>query len=138
LFAPFKHCLWGCPKPIPPGYKVNFSLLRNSDDFYNIQSESDNETYTVKLDKLELFVKIAYLQKTIYDELEARLVKEAIKYFLRKVEVRTIPILNINQWQLDNIFNNNSVPIKMFIALVPNSALLVLNIQFIHAECTLY
>jgi hypothetical protein len=123
FMAPFRHILWGCEKPIPPGCTIRFLLKRLPDDFYIMQTEEDNTEYVVNIDKLDLYVKVAGLQKSLWDELENRLAKSAIKYFLRKIDVKVYHLpRNWTKWTTDRLFPDNTIPSKVFFALIPTAA----------------
>jgi hypothetical protein len=123
FMAPFRHILWGCEKPIPPGVTVKFVLTRTTDPFYIMQQTADTNDYKVNILKIDIYVKVAGLQEPVWNEFQHRMSKEAIKYFVRKQDVKVIHLQKeFEKWTTESLFPDNQIPSKVFFALVETTA----------------
>ena len=123
----FKHDLSGCLKPLPPGTKVSFNLIRSTDEFFIMRKTDgtprDEEKYRAIVSQCCLFVKVCTMSDVIYRELSTRFAKEDIKYSYRKIIVKPITVPAQNQeFMTGNLFPDSENPMKLHFVLVKTSA----------------
>ncbi len=79
-------------KGLPPNTKVKIELDRSDDKFVIMSEESDNEEYQMKILNICLYVPVAELSQTVFQEINTLITekKKAIAIHYRRVEIRPI------------------------------------------------
>lgn len=97
FLGPFKHELHGVTKPIVPGTKIYFSLIRSSNKFSLLRVgkptdsvTEDTEEYRAIIISCLLYVKVAQMTLPLWREIRERFQKEPIKYFYRRLQIKVI------------------------------------------------
>jgi hypothetical protein len=77
----------------------------------------------VNILKIDIYVKVAGLQEPVWNEFQHRMTKEAIKYFVRKQDVKVVHLpKEMEKWTTERLFPDNQIPSKVFFALVETNA----------------
>lgn len=97
FLGPFKHELHGVTKPIIPGTKILFQLIRSNNKFslLRVTKPADNvtddtEEYRAIIISCMLYVKVAHMTLPLWREIKQRFQKEPIKYFYRRLQIKVI------------------------------------------------
>jgi hypothetical protein len=118
------HELANCDKLIPPTTTVTINLSRTSDGLY-IQHyiTGDSEKYAVQILELDLYVPIVILAEPLSKELKFKWEKMPITYNFRTYKTVQFSISNGLSWMSPALFNAGEHPIRVFLAIVPNEAM---------------
>lgn len=117
------HELYNTEKLIPPWTKVSLSLTRTSDYLYLQSADStDTENYCVAIKDLYLLVPTVVLSDPMSTELKLKWDKMPIKYNFRTYKVIQQAIVKNQQWKSASLFNVGDNPIRVYICIVPNEA----------------
>ena len=118
------HELFNCDKLIPPYIKVTLTLTRTPDSLYvQIADKTDTEQYAVTVSDLYLLVPTVVLSDPMALELKFKWDKMPIKYNFRTYKTILHAIVKNQQWRTPSLFNTGDNPIRVYLAVVPNSAI---------------
>lgn len=84
LFGRLLHELTSCETGLPPNTKVRFEFDRSDNDFIIMKEASDTEKYQIKILNIALYVPVAQLSASVFNELSTIL--------SRKTEPKAISI----------------------------------------------
>lgn len=71
------HELVSCETGLPPNTKVKFELDRSEDDFVIMKPENDAEKYKVKILNIALFIPVAQLSASVFNEISTILARKS-------------------------------------------------------------
>ena len=96
LFGRLMHELVSCETGLPPNTKVKIELDRSENDFLIMKESTDTNNYQVKILNIALFVPVAQLSATVFNEISTILARKsepkAISIHYRRIEVRPISL----------------------------------------------
>lgn len=128
FFGVFRHELYGINKGLLPHTKVSFKLTRSSNAFFVkrlIKSDTPDTTkYKAILTSICLYIKVGQMNIALYDTIKSRFETTPVKYYYRKLQVKTE---QINAYsvihQTNSLWPDSTQPIKVFFAIVDTKAL---------------
>jgi hypothetical protein len=93
FMAKLQHELCNIAPGLPPGVKVHFELTLSSQNFLLLHAKDDTK-YKVKLLNIMLYIPVAQISATVYDELFFAWSnnKEPISFDYRRVDIKNVPI----------------------------------------------
>lgn len=110
-------------KIIPPGVKIEMTIIRSSNDFYLLKSESDTDDYKVVIQNIFLYVPIGIMSTRMSTEILSKWQNEKMRYYYDSFQVKSFTIPHKqNQWTTDNIFPESGAPFRVFVLLVETEA----------------
>lgn len=122
------HDLISTSVPLPPGTKIMIELDKSDDEFVLLKPASDPEKYQLKILNIALFVPIAQLSQSVFDEFTALLTKPrelqsgVVNIHYRRSEVRPLSIpSNCQEFHSDILFTGES-PVRIVVVLVDTKA----------------
>ena len=77
LFGRLMHELVSCETGLPPNTKVKFELDRSDDDFLIMKEETDTTKYKVKILNIALYVPVAQLSASVFNEISTILARKS-------------------------------------------------------------
>lgn len=90
---------------LPPGCKVKIELDRASDEFFILSQSTDTEKYKVKILNICLFVPVAQLSQTVYNQISTLHAKQDVAIHYRRLEVRPFSLnRNSEEFNSNNLF----------------------------------
>ena len=114
--------------PLPPGTKIVIELDRSEDEFVILTPKTDPEKYKLKLLNVCLYMPIAQLSQSVYQEFSALWTKPkdlqsgAVNIHYRRSEIRTISIAsNAQEFNSDVLFSDEA-PCRLVFVLVDTAA----------------
>jgi hypothetical protein len=128
LFGRLMHDLVTCETGLPPNTKVKIELDRSSDEFVIMCSKEDiNEKYKIKILNIALYVPVAQLSATVFNEINTILTRKTLPKVItihyRRIEVRpiTVPKSKVHFYS-DSIFTDADLPCRIVICFVDGQA----------------
>ena len=90
---------------LPPSCKVKIELDRTSDEFFLLSLKTDPEKYKVKLLNVCLYVPVAQLSQTVYNQISTLHAKQDVAIHYRRLEVRPFSLnRNSEEFNSNNLF----------------------------------
>lgn len=90
---------------LPPSCKVKIELDRTSDEFFLLTQETDTEKYKVKILNIALYVPVAQLSQTVYNQISTLHAKQDVAIHFRRLEVRPFSLnRNSEEYNSNNLF----------------------------------
>ena len=122
------HDLITTSVPLPPGTKLINELERNDDEFVILKPATDSEKYKFKILNICLYMPIAQLSQSVYQEFSSLLTTPkdlqsgAVNIHYRRTEIRTISIpSNAQEFHSDSLFVDEG-PVRLVLVLVQTQA----------------
>lgn len=110
---------------IPPGVKIEITIIRTSSDFYLMKEEDDAEDYRVNIINVWLYVPVGIMTEKMTEEIFMKWQHEPMRYYYDRYTVKTFSIPpKQSQWTTDNIFPESICPTRVFVLLVESDAFL--------------
>jgi hypothetical protein len=128
LFGRLMHDLVACETGLPPNTKVKIELDKASDEFVIMCPETDvNEKYKIKFLSIALFVPVAQLSASVFNEISAIMTRKnepkTIAIHYRRIEVRPVMICKDKvEFNSDSLFNDADLPCRIIICFVNTTA----------------
>ena len=124
FFGRLSHDLVSCTTGLPPNTKVKIELDRTKDAFFFMVPTDDAEQYKVKIKNIALFIPVAQLSSSVFNEMStilARKTPTCIHY--RKIEIRPVSIQkNKEEYYSDSLFPDASLPCRIVVCFIETSA----------------
>ena len=90
---------------LPPSCKVKIQLDRSADEFFLMTQVTDPEKYKVKILNICLFVPVAQLSQTVYNQISTLHAKQDVAIHYRRLEVRPFSLnRNSEEFNSNNLF----------------------------------
>lgn len=106
---------------LPPSCKVKIELDRASDEFVLLSQAHDNERYKVKILNIALYVPVAQLSQTVYNQISTLHAKQDVAIHYRRLEVRPFSLnRNSEEYNSNNLFVEE-IPCRIIICFVETS-----------------
>ena len=128
LIGRLHHDLITTSVPLPPGTKIVIELDRSEDEFVILTPKTDPEKYKLKLLNVCLYMPIAQLSQSVYQEFAALWTKPkdlqsgAVNIHYRRSEIRTVSIAsNAQEFNSDVLFADEG-PCRLVFVLVNTAA----------------
>ena len=128
LIGRLHHDLITTSVPLPPGTKIVIELDRSEDEFVILTPKTETEKYQLKLLNVCLYMPIAQLSQSVYQEFSALWTKPkdlqsgAVNIHYRRSEIRTISIAsNAQEFNSDVLFSDEA-PCRLVFVLVDTAA----------------
>ena len=128
LIGRLHHDLITTAVPLPPGTKISIEFDRSEDEFVILKPKTDPEKYKLKILHICLYMPIAQLSQSVYQEFSALLTKPrdlqsgAVNIHYRRSELRTISIpSNAQEFNSDVLFADEG-PVRVVLVLVDTKA----------------
>lgn len=108
---------------LPFGSKVRIELVKNNDAFVINREPNDTENYKIDITDCYLYLPIAQLSASVYNELSNVLKNKSAALHFRKTEVRVLPIPRDKiEFNSDNLYPDD-IPCRIIVAFVEQKAL---------------
>ena len=90
---------------LPPSCKIKIELDKSSDEFFLLTQNSDPEKYKVKFLNICLFVPVAQLSQTVYNQISTLHTKQDVAIHYRRLELRPFSLnRNSEEFNSSNLF----------------------------------
>lgn len=129
FFGRLYHELSSCQTGLPPGVKAKFLLTKNNPLFVIQSAASDTKTYAYKILSANLYVPVAQLSLSVYNELSTIMARKhdpkSVAIHFRRLEIRPISLPHSKQdYYSTPLFTQNDLPCKIIITFVEADAFL--------------
>jgi hypothetical protein len=125
VFGRLMHDLVSCETGLPPGTKIKLELERASDKFFLMSEKGDNEQYYVELSNVCLYVPLAQLSQSVYNEINSMFSSNSkepqeVSIHFRKQEIKIISVpKGKSEFVTETLFPDSDLPCKMIVCFIP-------------------
>jgi hypothetical protein len=121
------HDLVTCTSGLPPQTKVRIDLEKSDDKFVILKQEGDTEKYKLKFLNICLYVPVAQLSQTVFNEISSIMSRKEqpneIALHHRRIEVRPITIVkNKIEFYSDSLFPESDLPCRIVLCFIETDA----------------
>lgn len=104
-----------CTTGLPPGTKVRIEFTRASDEFILMKDTTDLEKYKLKFLELNLYIPVAQLTASVYNQLSSILTTKKLSIHYRRTEIREVSLVrNKVEYYSDNLFSDD-IPCRVVV-----------------------
>ena len=121
------HDLVTCTTGLPPQTKVRIDLEKSENNFVIMKQKGDTEKYKLKFLNICLYVPVAQLSQTVFNEISSVLSRKEepneIALHHRRIEVRPITIVkNKIEFYSDSLFPESDLPCRIVLCFIETDA----------------
>jgi hypothetical protein len=121
------HDLVTCTTGLPPQTKVRIDLEKSENNFVIMKQKGDIEKYKLKFLNICLYVPVAQLSQTVFNEISSVLSRKEepneIALHHRRIEVRPITIVkNKIEFYSDSLFPESDLPCRIVLCFIETDA----------------
>jgi hypothetical protein len=124
FFGRLMHDLMSCETGLPPLTKVKIELEKAKDSFcIKVGNKADTEKYKILIEKIALYVPVAQLSQTVFNELSTIRTSKPVAIHFRRLEVRPVTIhKDKSELYTESLFPDSDLPCRIILAFVDSKS----------------